>query len=120
MTRPCFDFNKEEQEDSRVPVENMHAELLLLAGQDDKSVPADVMADRIQATMVKHCKGDQCEKVTYPGAGHLIEPPFMPLCRHSYVKTFKEECAWGGEPKPHARAEEDAWNRIIDFFRKPL
>ena len=120
MTRPCFDFNKEEQEDSRVPVENMHAKLLLLAGQDDKSVPADVMARKIQATMVKHCKGDQCDSVIYRGAGHLIEPPYKPLCRSSYVKIFKEECAWGGEPKLHARAEEDAWKRIREFFRKLL
>lgn len=120
MTRYCFDRNKEEQEASRVPVEKMKCKLLLLAGQDDKSVPADVMAQKINDTMIKHGKRNQCEMVLYPGTGHLIEPPFLPLCSNSYVDEFGAVCAWGGEPKPHADAQEAAWKRIKEFYDKTL
>ena len=120
MTRSCFNYNTEEQEDSRICVEKMDCKLLLVAGQDDQSVPAVAMAQDIKAAMVKHGKGEQCELEIYPNAGHLIEPPYMPLCSASKVGVFKGVCAWGGHPKPHAHAEEDAWKKTKGFFGKFL
>ena len=33
-------------------------------------------------------KKDNFQIISYPGAGHLIEPPYAPLCRKSYNKHF--------------------------------
>uniref|UniRef100_A0A3Q2CF87 Uncharacterized protein n=1 Tax=Cyprinodon variegatus TaxID=28743 RepID=A0A3Q2CF87_CYPVA len=60
-------------------------------------------------------------RLSYPGAGHLIEPPYSPSVRSS---MFGVCCAvitlWGGHPAPHAAAQEDAWNKILDYFEENL
>ena len=33
-------------------------------------------------------KSDNFHIVTYEGAGHLIEPPYTPLCEMSYHKSY--------------------------------
>ena len=58
--------------------------------------------------------------VTYPGAGHLLEPPYNPLCRHCWNPFFGQDLFWGGFPKEHAAAQEDMWPRVLEFFKKHL
>ncbi|CAL8386315.1 unnamed protein product [Gadus morhua 'NCC'] len=62
--------------------------------------------------------------LTYPKAGHLIEPPFTPHVRASkFIFLHSKEKAmmlWGGEPKAHAVAQEDSWKRILNFLKEHL
>ena len=102
------------------PVERMEGSVLLVCGMDDQSWNSEDMAERILKRMERHGKGSQCTLLKYPGAGHLIEPPFTPMCRHSYNKVYKMGFEWGGETKGHSIAQKDSWAKIIKFFRSSL
>uniref|UniRef100_A0A3B5AKZ3 Uncharacterized protein n=1 Tax=Stegastes partitus TaxID=144197 RepID=A0A3B5AKZ3_9TELE len=59
----------------------------------------------------------------YPGAGHLIEPPFSPHFRVTNFMTSergKVVMLWGGHTKPHADAQEDSWRKILSFLQQHL
>uniref|UniRef100_A0A3Q3AW77 Uncharacterized protein n=1 Tax=Kryptolebias marmoratus TaxID=37003 RepID=A0A3Q3AW77_KRYMA len=61
-------------------------------------------------------------RLSYPGAGHLIEPPYAPNVRES-MWTYKPKklfTMWGGHPAPHAAAQEDVWKKILDFMETNL
>ena len=70
-------------------------------------------------------EGERKRTFVYPQAGHLIEPPYSPICDSSFKKSTKEWCgypylAWGGETVAHARTQEDCWPKILHFLRKHL
>ena len=111
------------QDDSSaiVPVEKVNCPMLLVCGKDDLNQPAEYFVSRIVKRLEEHGKGDQCTVLAYPGAGHLIEPPYLPHCectplRHPENLVFTS----GGEPRSHAIAQEDSWTKIINFFSDHL
>ena len=58
--------------------------------------------------------------LSYPGAGHLIEPPYTPLCSESYFKHFNLMFRFGGQPKPHSFAQENSWQNILSFLHRNI
>lgn len=103
-----------------IPVEKIDCPMLIICGDDDQDVSAVEMAQEIHARMNSHGKSALCSVLSYPGTGHLIEPPFAPHCYASYHKGFKTTFAWGGNAKDHSHAQEDSWQKIVQFFRKNL
>lgn len=103
-----------------IPVEKINCPMLVICGEDDESVLASEIAHEIFKCMTSHGKSALCSVLSYPGTGHLIEPPFAPHCYASYHKTLKTTFAWGGNPKNHSLAQEDSWQKILEFFRKNL
>ncbi|XP_078022218.1 peroxisomal succinyl-coenzyme A thioesterase-like [Epinephelus lanceolatus] len=80
-------------------------------------------ADTIEETLKAAGKSQPFTRLSYPGAGHLIEPPYTPHSRASLwrVKPIKKAfLLWGGHPAPHAAAQEDAWKKILDFMESNL
>uniref|UniRef100_A0A3B3TUJ1 Bile acid-CoA:amino acid N-acyltransferase-like n=1 Tax=Poecilia latipinna TaxID=48699 RepID=A0A3B3TUJ1_9TELE len=60
-------------------------------------------------------------RLSYPGAGHLIEPPYSPSARTSISDVSAAVITmWGGHPALHAAAQEDAWKKILDYLEKNL
>ena len=119
-TRSMFELYKTEQEACRISVENLSSRILLLVGEYDACIPSDMVGRRIYEGFRKQGKEEQCELVIYPKAGHLIEPPYMPLCTHAHQKELGCNLEWGGESKSHSRAQEDSWHRMVEFFKKHL
>uniref|UniRef100_A0A8C2XL70 Uncharacterized protein n=1 Tax=Cyclopterus lumpus TaxID=8103 RepID=A0A8C2XL70_CYCLU len=71
---------------------------------------------QIEETLRAAGKSQLLTLLSYPGAGHLIEPPYTPNARRSlWMFTL-----WGGQPAPHAAAQEDAWKKILDFMESHL
>uniref|UniRef100_A0A8C3LH34 Bifunctional peptidase and (3S)-lysyl hydroxylase JMJD7 n=1 Tax=Chrysolophus pictus TaxID=9089 RepID=A0A8C3LH34_CHRPC len=104
--------------DSRIPVEKSLAKFLFLSGLDDKNWKSDLYCrDAVQRL---HQCGQKVEFCSYSGAGHLLEPPYLPLCQSSIHKVLGVFVQWGGQWREHARAQEDAWQRIQAFFWKHL
>ena len=108
-----------------VPVENISCPVLLVAGSDDLNVNPDFSIKLTVDSLKKHGRENLCSVLRYPGAGHLIEPPYTPHCYASYVKNVGEwsgeyYLVWGGEMKCHARAQEDAWPKILTFLRRNI
>ncbi|KAK1789836.1 hypothetical protein P4O66_015713, partial [Electrophorus voltai] len=62
--------------------------------------------------------------LSYPGAGHLIEPPYSPHVRASnfILQETKEKVVvlWGGQTKPHCLAQEDSWHKTLAFLEQHL
>ena len=111
------------RDDSRaiLPVEHIECPILLIYGEADLTVPVEYMTKRIVDRLKAHGKGEQCTVLRYPGAGHMIDPPYHPLCEGArFEYTGGEICAWGGETRGHAMAQEDSWAKIQSFFQRHL
>ena len=107
------------------PVENINCPVMLVSGTDDLNNLTDFTVKFIIDRLKENGKEHLCTNLSYPQAGHLIEPPYSPLCDFSFSKFAKEwgadpYLAWGGETVAHARAQEDCWPKILHFLRKHL
>ncbi|XP_062823239.1 uncharacterized protein LOC100562400 [Anolis carolinensis] len=103
---------------SRIPVEKSSSKFLFLSGQDDKNWQSELYCRETVRRLQE--SGRHVEFYCYPGAGHLLEPPYLPLCFASRHKPLGVIMLWGGMQKEHAKAQEDAWQRILTFFRQHL
>lgn len=72
-----------------VPIEQSSPDChyLLVAGSDDTWL-SYLTIPRLQEHMQKHNRSDKLEGIVYPGAGHLIEPPYGPLLSQSYQRML--------------------------------
>ena len=106
-------------------VENITCPVLMVSGTDDLNVNSDFTVKFIIDCLKEHGKEHLCTNLRYPEVGHLIEPPYSPLCYASYSRFTEKQggdpyLVWGGEMKAHARAQEDAWSKILNFLQKNL
>ena len=107
------------------PVEDISCPVLVVLGTDDLLVNADFSMKLICDRLRKNGKENLCSVLRYPGAGHIIDPPYSPHCYANYVKNIGK---WsgdyylvkGGDMKQHARAQEDAWPKILRFLKSNL
>ncbi|XP_044281606.1 acyl-coenzyme A amino acid N-acyltransferase 1-like [Varanus komodoensis] len=100
-----------------IPLEKAQGHVLFVVGEDDHSVNSKSLAERAIARAKQHGKNN-CALLSYPGAGHLIQPPGTPLCCVSIIRG--QNLAWGGEAKAHAKAQEHSWTEIQKFFKLHL
>ncbi|NXS64234.1 ACOT1 thioesterase, partial [Brachypteracias leptosomus] len=102
----------------RIPLERSLAKFLLLSGLEDRNWRSDLFCQDAVQRLQQH--GREVEFCSYPGAGHLLEPPYLPLCQASIHKVLGVFVDWGGQWREHAKAQEDAWHRIQAFFWQHL
>lgn len=109
----------EENKDSQVPIEQAKGQFLFVAAEDDLNWDSKgFMAEMTER--LKHHGKDNFEAISYPGAGHYLEPPYGPYCPSSFHRLIGKPILWGGEPKSHAGAEVHLWKKIQEFFRTHL
>ncbi|KAM9758966.1 acyl-coenzyme A amino acid N-acyltransferase 1-like isoform 2-T2 [Menidia menidia] len=108
--------------ESIVKLEKLTCPLMYIVGEDDLSASSKETADLIEETLRAAGKSQLFTRLSYPGAGHLIEPPYSPNSRSSMwsIKPKKLVTLWGGYPAPHAAAQEDSWKKILDFMESNL
>ncbi|XP_072308876.1 acyl-coenzyme A thioesterase 1-like [Eucyclogobius newberryi] len=101
-----------------VKMEDIPCPVMFIVGEDDISASSVESADLLEQTLEACGKGHLFTRLSYPGAGHLIEPPFSPHNRMSLwsVKPKKLFVLWGGHLVPHAAAQEDAWTKMQQFM----
>ncbi|XP_034498893.1 LOW QUALITY PROTEIN: peroxisomal succinyl-coenzyme A thioesterase [Ailuropoda melanoleuca] len=104
---------------SMIPIEKAQGPILFIVGQDDHNWRSELYAQIASERLQAHGK-EKPEIISYPGTGHYIEPPYFPLCPASVTKLLNKPIIWGGEPRAHSRAQEDAWKQILTFFCKHL
>ncbi|KAM8782203.1 peroxisomal succinyl-coenzyme A thioesterase-like isoform 2-T2 [Rhynchonycteris naso] len=104
---------------SMFPIEKAEGPIFFIVGQDDHNwrseLYAQIASERLQAYGKK-----KPQLISYPGAGHYIEPPYFPMCPASLHTLPKKPVIWGGEPRAHSKAQIDAWKQILTFFRRHL
>ncbi|XP_057638176.1 acyl-coenzyme A thioesterase 1-like [Chionomys nivalis] len=104
---------------SFIPVERSDATFLFLVGQDDRNWKSEFYANEISKRLQAHGK-EKPQIILYPEAGHYIEPPYFPLCKAGMHVLVGTNITFGGESKPHAMAQVDAWQQLQTFFHKHL
>nr|XP_027314191.2 acyl-coenzyme A amino acid N-acyltransferase 2 isoform X2 [Anas platyrhynchos]XP_038036076.1 acyl-coenzyme A amino acid N-acyltransferase 2 isoform X2 [Anas platyrhynchos] len=101
---------------SAIPVEKIQGKVLFVVGEDDRSFNSKLFAQLATARM----RQDAYRLLSYPGAGHLIEPPGSPLCSVSVLRGSPRPVVWGGESQAHAKAQEHSWQEIVQFLELHL
>ncbi|XP_060759118.1 acyl-coenzyme A thioesterase 1-like isoform X1 [Neoarius graeffei] len=107
----------------KVDVGQIRCPLLLIVGDDDQNCAALEFAEDMERITEKAGNRHLLKIFIYHGTGHLIEPPYTPHHRaSSVIVTGKQKVIllWGGQTKPHAYAQEDSWEKILDFLRQHL
>ncbi|XP_068172057.1 peroxisomal succinyl-coenzyme A thioesterase-like isoform X2 [Antennarius striatus] len=110
------------QPGSKVKIDQITCPVMYISGEDDLSIASIENAKLIEETLSAAGKSQLFTYLSYPGAGHLIEPPYSPNSRVSLwsVKPEKMTCLWGGNLASHAAAQEDAWRKILSFMENQL
>ncbi|XP_063073762.1 bile acid-CoA:amino acid N-acyltransferase-like [Engraulis encrasicolus] len=109
--------------DMKLDVGLIKCPILIVMGQDDQNWPTVESTEDIQQMMDLAGNGHLLTVLSYPDAGHLIEPPYTPHTRFSNFITQKNKkvlMLWGGQTKPHAVAQEDSWTKILHFLHTHL
>ncbi|XP_042799660.1 peroxisomal succinyl-coenzyme A thioesterase [Panthera leo] len=104
---------------SMIPIEKAQGPILFIVGQDDRNWRSELYAQIASERLQAHGK-EKLKIISYPGTGHYIEPPYFPLCPASVHKLLNKPVLWGGEPRAHSKAQEDAWKQILTFFCRHL
>lgn len=119
LSRAMADPRKPEHQDSIFPVEKARGPILFVVGENDQNYDSLFFAKEALARAHKYNKKDVYLQ-SYPGAGHLLEPPGSPFCPVSQSPFFTLPLTWGGELLSHCRAQEHSWKEILDFLRKNI
>ncbi|KAM3938317.1 acyl-coenzyme A amino acid N-acyltransferase 1-like [Leptodactylus fuscus] len=106
-----------ENQDSVLPIEKARGPIMFLVGEDDQCNDSVLYAKLSIARAEKFGKKDVSLR-SYPGAGHLLEPPGSPLCTASLNSASDVSTMWGGELVGHCKAQEMSWRETLDFFRR--
>ncbi|XP_052770009.1 acyl-coenzyme A amino acid N-acyltransferase 1-like isoform X2 [Mya arenaria] len=114
VTKKALDYKPEDI----LHVWNHDAKVLNILGEDDMCSPKECIRDL--KSLYPPEKTHNCIVAAYKETGHLVEPPYTPLCRMSYHKSYDLYFWWGGHPEEHAYAQEDAWRRTLDLFHSTL
>lgn len=118
--RHCMGDPRDElNQQSVLPIEKSQGQILFIIGEDDECLNSRDYAEQALGQLQSHGRSNG-RMLLYPGAGHLIEPPYWPLCYGSRTRGFPLPLLWGGDPVAHAAAQEHAWREILKFFRQHL
>ncbi|XP_067894471.1 acyl-coenzyme A thioesterase 1-like [Heterodontus francisci] len=109
----------EVNKDSMIPIENAEGTILFIVGEGDRNWKSKYYADEAIKRLKEHGK-DNFELLSYPRAGHYLEPPFFPFCYASYHAVLGMHTRWGGNAKAHSFAQEDLWPKVQAFLQKVL
>ncbi|XP_070375213.1 bile acid-CoA:amino acid N-acyltransferase-like isoform X1 [Equus asinus] len=109
----------EANQTSFLPIEKAQGHFLFIVGEEDKNINSKAHAEQATEQLRRNGKNNWT-LLSYPGAGHLIYPPYSPLCCASKLSNFHFFIHWGGEVIPHAAAQEHSWKEIQKFLRKHL
>ncbi|KAK2832438.1 hypothetical protein Q7C36_015900 [Tachysurus vachellii] len=107
----------------KVDVGLIRCPFLVIAGDDDQNWATLESAEDMVKITEKAGNRHLLSVLIYPGAGHLIEPPYTPHHRASnFVIEGKNKVImlWGGQTRLHSYAQEDSWERILDFLYQHL
>ncbi|XP_009079920.1 PREDICTED: acyl-coenzyme A thioesterase 1-like, partial [Acanthisitta chloris] len=141
MTLPglCFDMNKVSISDTGVfdifealddptnpanssctiPIEKAEGHFLFVVGEDDRMWKSSLYAELAIKRLRQHGK-ENFELLSYPGAGHRIDPPSTPFCQVAMDRVLRVPVLGGGESKAHAYAQEHSWGKIQEFLHLHL
>jgi dienelactone hydrolase len=106
-----------------IQVERIGSPLLMFSGKDDQLWPSDVFAAQVVDRLKAHNFKYPVEHYSYDNAGHSIARPYVPTGGVQLVRIHpisKRPNRSGGTPEGQARANVDAWQKLLGFLDKYL
>jgi dienelactone hydrolase len=100
-----------------IAVERIRGPLLLIAGDDDQLWPSLLMARQIMERRAARGGHARDRLLAYTGAGHLIGKAFLPS---GSTRIAGGRLETGGTPAGNARAQADAWTKVVSFLGEEL
>uniref|UniRef100_A0A8C0CQV3 Bile acid-CoA:amino acid N-acyltransferase n=1 Tax=Balaenoptera musculus TaxID=9771 RepID=A0A8C0CQV3_BALMU len=79
LQRIFEDTRAEASETFFLPIEKAQGHFLFIVGEEDMNVNSKVYTEQATEQLRRHGKNNWT-LLSYPGVGHLIEPPYSPLC----------------------------------------
>ncbi len=80
-----------------------------------------LFAEQVIARLAERGHAGRRVHLRYPGAGHLIGPPYEPTTiLAGFHPIRKLVFAYGGSPEANAHARADSWPRVLAFLRDCL
>ncbi|XP_014415226.2 bile acid-CoA:amino acid N-acyltransferase isoform X2 [Camelus ferus] len=115
------DPRDELNQQSVLPIEKAQGQILFIIGEDDECYNSKKYAEQALDQLRNHGKSNG-RMLLYPKTGHLLEPPYGPLCSASVHPSYGlfRPILWGGEPAAHSAAQVHAWGEIQKFLRQHL
>ncbi|NXP20114.1 ACOT2 thioesterase, partial [Scytalopus superciliaris] len=102
-----------------IPIEKAEGHFLLVVGEDDRMWKSSLYAELAIRRLRQHGR-ENFELLSYPGAGHRIDPPSTPFCHVAMDRVLGVPVLGGGESKAHAHAQEHSWGKIQEFLHLHL
>ncbi|XP_068410075.1 bile acid-CoA:amino acid N-acyltransferase-like [Eschrichtius robustus] len=88
LQRIFEDTGAEASETFFLPIEKAQGHFLFIVGEEDMNVNSKVYAEQATEQLRRHGKNNWT-LLSYPGVGHLIEPPYSPLCCASRISNLR-------------------------------
>ncbi|SDI79484.1 acyl-CoA thioesterase/bile acid-CoA:amino acid N-acyltransferase family protein [Natribacillus halophilus] len=106
--------------DSRIPVENINAPVMTIAGGDDQLWPSAYYTEEIKTTLAVENSGNQNVYLTYDKAGHFLSFPYalpsLPTNTNMHVGGGMT-MTFGGTKWANAQATSESWLEILAFLK---
>ncbi|XP_040413313.1 acyl-coenzyme A thioesterase 5-like [Cygnus olor] len=102
-----------------IPIEKAEGHFLFVVGEDDRMWKSSLYAQLAIGRLRQHGK-ENFALLSYPGAGHRIDPPSTPFCQVAVDRVLGVPVLGGGESKAHAHAQEHSWGKIQEFLHLHL
>ncbi|XP_028677743.1 acyl-coenzyme A thioesterase 1-like [Erpetoichthys calabaricus] len=100
---------------SRIPIETADGHFLFVVGEDDKRWKSPLYAAAAVHTLDLHARNNY-QVLTYPGAGHRIDPPWCPFAHTVLDPVLRIPVMEGGQSAPHSHAQAHSWQQILEFL----
>jgi hypothetical protein len=93
----------------------------MVSGQDDHVWPSKQLADIAMLRLQRNKFGFASEHLSYPGAGHVLNVPFLPTTvRQFHHPIRKFAFSLGGSSQGDAFARQHSWTRVTSFLSAHL
>ena len=104
--------------EATIPVEDVGAPTLLVAGEADKLWASALLSEHAAERLREHDAGFGFAYESYEGAGHAFGRPYRPT--HGLRAASDGGLLMGGTPAGNAAAAADAWPKVLDCFETGL
>jgi fermentation-respiration switch protein FrsA (DUF1100 family) len=103
---------------ARIPVERIRGPVMLISGTDDGSWPSTRYCRMVEESLSAARHPWPVQHLCYEGAGHSINPPYVPTTQVVYRHWVSGRVnTGGGTPALNAAAGEASWPRVLEFLR---
>lgn len=112
--------DKEACDAATIRVEDSDAAVLMFAGSDDRVWPSAALSKIAIDRLELHGSAKPHELVIFQGAGHGQGIPNRPTTVRQTTTFSGSKLLFGGGAAANARANTEAWQRTISFFKENL